>query len=400
MIKSTSDQVYTCNSLFSEINTVHHILCYRCDGFYRLKVCSSPPGPLWSYDQNKKYGYLDVPDGDIIAYATQACEAVYLIVHDHKGTLEIRAEVLRDNYNHTGNELYISMDKNSEIPDFCEEIEAQFEVKHLFFDSLHNILNKLPDYMVRRLLPCNEDFDEAVRSKQTVAISSVPKEYEDILHVRFHEMQQDQLLPYQIALSCQSGAPPVLISGAFGTGKTCFLSTVAYCFISHAQIQGIPARILICAHHQATADTILQTYFGPMLEHQSLPLQVKVIRITSNNYRFNKKFCHPIHKFRQESHEYSNTQTLVIITTFLTSLQLRGLYPLGFFTHILIDEGAQAREPEAIAPLCLASLETKIVIAGDPRQVSITCCIMYITAVILHILTHFSTLWLAEQNVY
>jgi superfamily I DNA and/or RNA helicase/exoribonuclease R len=362
----------------------HKLLCWeerehitllhdRCDGFYRLKV-SSPPGPLWSYDKNKKYGYLDVPNGDIIAYATQACEAVYLIVHDHKGTHEIRAEVLRDNYSHTGNELYISMDKNSEIPDFCKEIEAQFEVKHFFFDSLHNILNNLPDHMVRRLLPCNEDFDEAVRSKQTVAISSVPKEYEDILHVRLHEMQQDQLLPYQVALSCQSGAPPVLISGAFGTGKTCFLSTVAYCFISHAQIQGIPARILICAHHQATADTILQTYFGPMLEHQSLPLQVKVIRIASKNYRFSLnekylKFCHPIHEFRQESREYFNTQRLVIITTFLTSLHLNRLYPPGFFTHILIDEGAQAREPEAIAPLCLASMETKIVIAGDPRQV-------------------------------
>ncbi len=46
------------------------------------------------------------------------------------------------------------------------------------------------------------------------------------------------------------------------------------------------------------------------------------------------------------------------------------MFPPGFFTHILLDEGAQAREPEAVAPLSLATKDTKIVIAGDPQQVS------------------------------
>ena len=41
----------------------------------------------------------------------------------------------------------------------------------------------------------------------------------------------------------------------------------------------------------------------------------------------------------------------------------------GFFTHILVDEAAQAREPELTAVLSLASEHTKLVFAGDHLQV-------------------------------
>ena len=40
------------------------------------------------------------------------------------------------------------------------------------------------------------------------------------------------------------------------------------------------------------------------------------------------------------------------------------------FTHILIDEAAQAMEPECISPLLMADNATKIVLAGDHMQVS------------------------------
>ena len=326
--------------------------------------------PVQSIPANESYGYLDVQDCDIIAYATQASEAVYLIFHNHEHKLEIKAEILRENYNNTGSRMYIAMDKRSVLPNSCEEVEAQFEVKHSFFDSLHNVLNSLPDEVVKRLLPCSEDFDGALRPEGITALNYVPREYCNILHL--DQMHQDKLLPYQVALSCKSGAPPVLISGAFGTGKTCFLSSIAYCFVAEVERSHIPARVLICAHHQATADTILDTYFRPMLEHKHRPLNVKVIRITSNNYRLplNDKWYIPTSTFKKESHKYSHVQKLVILTTFLTSLQLKELYPQGFFTHILLDEGAQAREPESVAPLCLADQKTKIIIAGDPRQVS------------------------------
>ena len=350
---------------------------HRCDDFYSLKIfVDSIPREInkWSIREDKKYGCLNVKDGDVIAYATQASEAVYLIIHDGKRVREVEAEILRDNYSHTGNNMYISMDKSSNLLNFYDEIEAQFEVKHSFFDSLHKVLEKLPDEIVRRILPCSEYFTGQVRADGLLNLRYIPKEYGNILHL--NNMEPDQLVAYQVALSCQSGAPPVLISGAFGTGKTCFLSSVAYCFISEAERNGVPARVLICAHHQATADTILQTYFGPMLKHESLPLgkKVTVVRITSLKYRLSNKEYRQwylnIREFRGEAHRHSRIARLVVITTFLTSLHLKDMFPPGFFTHILIDEGAQAREPEAVAPLCLADRNTKIIIAGDPRQVS------------------------------
>ena len=39
------------------------------------------------------------------------------------------------------------------------------------------------------------------------------------------------------------------------------------------------------------------------------------------------------------------------------------------FTHILIDEAAQALEPECLVPIVMAHRTTKIVLAGDHLQV-------------------------------
>ena len=44
-------------------------------------------------------------------------------------------------------------------------------------------------------------------------------------------------------------------------------------------------------------------------------------------------------------------------------------FVLGFFTHILVDEAAQAMECETIMPLTLAAESTRIVLAGDHMQV-------------------------------
>lgn len=44
--------------------------------------------------------------------------------------------------------------------------------------------------------------------------------------------------------------------------------------------------------------------------------------------------------------------------------------PKGFFSHIFLDEAAQAMECEAIMPLALATENTRIVLAGDHMQLS------------------------------
>lgn len=58
----------------------------------------------------------------------------------------------------------------------------------------------------------------------------------------------------------------------------------------------------------------------------------------------------------------------VVVTTTSQARELR--VPVGFFSHILIDEAAQMLECEALTPLAYASRSTRLVLAGDHMQVT------------------------------
>lgn len=61
----------------------------------------------------------------------------------------------------------------------------------------------------------------------------------------------------------------------------------------------------------------------------------------------------------------------IVVVTLSTSMELAALgLKKGYFTHILLDEAAQALECEAIMPLALADEKTRIVLAGDHMQMS------------------------------
>ena len=77
----------------------------------------------------------------------------------------------------------------------------------------------------------------------------------------------------------------------------------------------------------------------------------------------------PVGQFKKNVTEIIGNKYLVVVTTFLTAHNIQSVVGKNVFTHILIDEGAQTREPETIAPLSMANGCTKIVIAGDNQQV-------------------------------
>lgn len=62
----------------------------------------------------------------------------------------------------------------------------------------------------------------------------------------------------------------------------------------------------------------------------------------------------------------------IIVTTLETSLVIARLEEVlkGHFTHIFIDEAAQANECRAVMPLCLAEETTCVVLAGDHIQMT------------------------------
>lgn len=61
----------------------------------------------------------------------------------------------------------------------------------------------------------------------------------------------------------------------------------------------------------------------------------------------------------------------IVVVTLSISMYLSTLgLKKGHFSHILLDEAAQAMECEAIMPLALANEKTRIVLAGDHMQLS------------------------------
>ena len=60
----------------------------------------------------------------------------------------------------------------------------------------------------------------------------------------------------------------------------------------------------------------------------------------------------------------------IVIVTLTTSMLLTNLGLYGFFTHIFVDEAAQALEAETIMPLAMATQKTCVVLAGDHKQIS------------------------------
>ena len=312
-------------------------------------------------------------DGDKIAYATQASEAAFIVPEQG---VEIAADILLENFRHTDEKLYIVFDGRSEnllrqtltVTDKYHKshVEVQFELKHSYFDNLHRAIEGLSPEVIAKLVPEPTDF------KPDIAIQRIPFPKYPNLKLD-DDFPGDQFKALRVAVFTHPDNPPVLITGPFGAGKTRLLASATYFFLQEGKRNRQVTRVLVCAHHQASADTFLECYFGLMVTDDDHPWRVNLTRLTSKDYHHRSdkysQWYQTLLEFRRRASYYAKRYQLLIITTFLTSLHLRELFPSGFFTHILMDEGAQAREPEAVASFCLATNNTKIVIAGDPAQV-------------------------------
>uniref|UniRef100_A0A4W3JYX0 Helicase with zinc finger domain 2-like n=1 Tax=Callorhinchus milii TaxID=7868 RepID=A0A4W3JYX0_CALMI len=112
-------------------------------------------------------------------------------------------------------------------------------------------------------------------------------------------------------------------------------------------------------------------------EYQSELTQWKPLRVYYENRRINtvdpivRQFC-----LISESHQFvyptkhQVEQYRLIITTFSTAYVLHKRAPDVRFTHILLDEAAQALEGETLIPLLMADGNTKVVVAGDHFQIA------------------------------
>ncbi|XP_068677064.1 3'-5' exoribonuclease HELZ2-like isoform X1 [Montipora foliosa] len=181
-------------------------------------------------------------------------------------------------------------------------------------------------------------------------------------------------------LSPQPG-PPLLMLGPFGTGKTRTIAeAIKELIIMQLNDQTADYRILLCTHSNSAADHYIRNYLHPFLTTScGSHSKFKPLRICWENRFINTvsdevlQYCLlDLHtgKFAVPSKDDLKSHR-VVVSTLVTAVSIAKLdLPPGFFTHIFIDEAAQAMEAETIIPLCLAGKNTQLVFAGDHLQLN------------------------------
>ena len=246
----------------------------------------------------------------------------------------------------------------------CYLVEATSKLKHRYFRSLRQALTYLRPEVVETLVP-----EKIQLRKNTIQFpfNPLPDNLEQFtLDKEYQEPACESLLQ-------SPPSAPFLVTGPCGAGKTRLLAASALRLL----LVQDKYRILIATHHIQTANEYVKKYFTPeVLSHYT---NVKVVRIVSKMYQKESPLYKTADDFKEKAvgggakdmEREDITQYNLVITTFITMLSLRRLLKdCGYeFTHILVDEGAQAREPECVAAFCCAGPGTKIVIAGDHLQV-------------------------------
>ena len=163
--------------------------------------------------------------------------------------------------------------------------------------------------------------------------------------------------------------------GPFGTGKT---------FALNQAVRRISVnrnnRVLICTHSNSAADIHVELLDEYLKEQNGIsasrPLRIYTpLRKLSTVSTIVKEYCmiadkgEPTEAFRLPARDDVLSHRVIVTTLGMS----RALFDMelhrGFFSHILIDEAAQALETETLTPITLAGNDTKVVFTGDHMQV-------------------------------
>uniref|UniRef100_A0A671UKW4 Probable helicase with zinc finger domain n=1 Tax=Sparus aurata TaxID=8175 RepID=A0A671UKW4_SPAAU len=246
------------------------------------------------------------------------------------------------------------------LPDREIQVELQFQLNRLPLCEMHYALDRIKDNTI--LFP------------DVGLVPTIPwspnRQWDEQLDPRLNAKQKEAILAITTPVSMS--LPPILIIGPYGTGKTFTLAQA----VKHILRQD-HSRVLICTHSNSAADLYIKDYLHPYVEAgnpHARPLRVY----------FRNRWVKTVHPVVQQYCLISTTQLTfqmptredilrhrVVVVTLSTSQYLCQLdLEPGLFTHILLDEAAQAMECETIMPFALASKTTRIVLAGDHMQLS------------------------------
>ena len=228
---------------------------------------------------------------------------------------------------------------------------VHFEISHHHYHHQHQAIKNANESTISKLFP----------SSHTLSLRQCQSGME-IASLRgtdaFQLDQQYQLKALKQMFSCSPGAPYILL-GPFGTGKTYLLSAA----VSKLMERGTN-KVLVCTHRNRGADGIYRALQGGRRVERHI---ARVVGGAEAAERLRLPGATVVYPDRQATN-YS-----VLITTFGVAGNLIDLVRQGclHFSHILIDEGAQCPEPEALGALILAGRDTRVIIVGDNKQVGL-----------------------------
>ncbi|XP_067353757.1 probable helicase with zinc finger domain [Channa argus] len=246
------------------------------------------------------------------------------------------------------------------LPDREIQVELQFQLNRLPLCEMHYALDRIKDNTI--LFP------------DIGLVPTIPwspnRQWDEQLDPRLNAKQKEAILAITTPISIP--LPPILIIGPYGTGKTFTLAQA----VKHILRQE-HSRVLMCTHSNSAADLYIKDYLHPYVEAGNP--HAKPLRVY-----FRNRWVKTVHPVVQQYCLISSTQVTfqmptredilrhrVVVVTLSTSQYLCQLdLEPGLFTHILLDEAAQAMECETIMPFALASKTTRIVLAGDHMQLS------------------------------
>ncbi|XP_038069639.1 probable helicase with zinc finger domain [Patiria miniata] len=240
------------------------------------------------------------------------------------------------------------------------KVELQFQLNRLPLCEMHYAVDKQPDMSM--LFP---------NVKNSCSIPWTPsKQWDQNMDPRLNAKQREAIIAMTTPLN--NRLPPIFLVGPYGTGKTFTLAHATKLILQQPN-----TRILICTHSNSAADLYIKDYLHAYVEAgftAARPLRIYFKdRWVPTVHPLVRLYCvmsEAQDKFAMPSKE-EVIKARVVVATLSTSRFLSHLdLGQGFFTHILIDEAAQAMECETIMPLALANLNTRIVLAGDYMQIS------------------------------
>ena len=287
-------------------------------------------------------------DGAAMDYAIHG----HAVAHIPIGQSEIQCVVSHRDEKSLDLLLHMPFEKPPLLPG--RPVYVHFEINHKYFDGLHKAIDCLTQEAINKLFPSKQLLRECRTGKSL--------KHEEMVAIKPFTLDSEYQMNALTRMISSDPRVPFLVLGPFGTGKTHILAAAVSALLCDPN-----SHILVCTYQHQCANSIYKLLIS---KHKN------IMRLVPNmqGIKYTEREALGV-KLLRDVKVHDILQKRVIVTTFLTATNLKQQEYQSHqrlrFSHILIDEGAQAREPESLGALAVVKKETKIVIVGDNKQVNV-----------------------------